>query len=145
MRRKSTRFNEGNDPRLYKDNEIDYILNMIRYRQKEFEKTDMIKPFYNKSLFTLETLMEEMKIPHIFDKVAINYSTVTVENTLKLLVRCKMMFAARSLCIEILVRVLEREDVLERMKAIVLNIQEENEMSDPQMRENIQNLSGRLN
>ena len=94
--------------------------------------------------------MEEMKIPHIYDRVALNYNHVslsltpsqtTVENTLKLLVRCKMMFSARHNCLEILYRIFEREEVLEKMKGIVLNITEESEMSDPQTRENIQTLS----
>ena len=67
-----------------------------------------------------------------------------MENTLRFLIRCKMMFNARNTMLEILRRVFEREDVLDRMKTIVMNIREEGEMSDPDLKERLENYAGRL-
>ena len=102
----------------------------------------MVKPLYNKALYTLECLMEQLMVPHVFDKIALK--SVSVENTLRFLIRCKMMFNARALMLEILARVFEREDVLDRMKTIVMNIREENEMNDPELRERLDMYAGQL-
>lgn len=98
----SLKFNPQNDPRFYREDEMDYIINMIQYRQHDFEKTEMIKPLYNKAIYTLELLMEQLLIPQIFDKVALKYNTADTENTLRILLRCKMMFQARALMLGIL-------------------------------------------
>lgn len=69
--KRPTKFNQSGDPRYFKEEEIDYVINMIRFRQKEFQKTDMVKPLYNKALYTLECLMEQLMVPHVFDRIAL--------------------------------------------------------------------------
>ena len=31
----------------------------------------MVKPLYNKALYTLESLMEQLMVPHVFDRIAL--------------------------------------------------------------------------
>ena len=34
--KRPTKFNQSGDPRYFKEEEIDYVINMVRYRQREF-------------------------------------------------------------------------------------------------------------
>jgi hypothetical protein len=71
--------------------EIEYMINMLRYSAKNFTNIEMLKPLFNKSLTTLELIMEEMSLGYLFDRISVRIVEITPENTLKLLLRSKMM------------------------------------------------------
>jgi len=54
------------------------------------------KPLFNKALNTLEKLMEEIMLGHLFDKISVRIMEISSENILKLLIRCKMMLGYRA-------------------------------------------------
>mmetsp|Transcript_35436 Transcript_35436/g.54224 ORF Transcript_35436/g.54224 Transcript_35436/m.54224 type:complete len:131 (+) Transcript_35436:448-840(+) len=58
-----------------------------------------MKPFYMKALDTLKFLLYEQTITPIFDRVREEYKEITLENTMKLLIRCKLAYNSRNMLI----------------------------------------------
>ena len=85
------------------------MLNLVRFSPSDFQNIDMLKPLFNKTLNTLELLMEEVSLGSHFDKLASRIFEISPENTLKLLLRCKMMFLTRTALIDILTLITHRE------------------------------------
>ncbi len=67
------------------------MINMLRYSNKNFTSIDLLKPLFNKSLMTLERMMNEMSVGYLYDRISNRILEITPENTLKILVRCKLM------------------------------------------------------
>ena len=80
----------------YTEGEIDYVLDMIKKSYNDFKRTDIMKPFYMKALDTLRFLLCEQSIEPVYERVALEYKEVTLENTMKLLIRCKLAFSSRN-------------------------------------------------
>ena len=93
----------------FKEDEVEYMLNLVRFSPSDFQNIDMLKPLFNKTLNTLELLMEEVSLGSHFDKLASRIFEISPENTLKLLLRCKMMFLTRTALIDILTLITHRE------------------------------------
>jgi hypothetical protein len=81
---------------LYTEGEVDYVLDMIKNSYQDFKRTDVMHPFYLKALESLRYLLFEQRIDPIFDRVAEEYREITLENTMKLLIRCKLAFGSRN-------------------------------------------------
>jgi predicted site-specific integrase-resolvase len=47
-------FNEERSFKLLSESEVDYVLDMMQTRYKDFRKTEMIKPFYMKAHMTFK-------------------------------------------------------------------------------------------
>jgi hypothetical protein len=58
-------------------------------------------PFYTKAYETLQALLLEQQMIELFAKFSKMYSEVTIENTLKLLLRCKLAFQSRVILTDI--------------------------------------------
>jgi hypothetical protein len=43
---------------------------MIRYNGKSLKEVEMLKPLFTKSLATLERLMEELMVAHLFERIS---------------------------------------------------------------------------
>ena len=56
-----------------------------------------MKTVYSKSFETLQELMSQMNQTILFNIIAEKYSEVNLDNTVKLLVRCKQMLSARKI------------------------------------------------
>jgi hypothetical protein len=89
------------DMNRYTEGEVDYVLDMIKKSYSDFKRTDIMKPFYMKALDTLKFLLVEQSIEPIYDRVAEEYKEITLENTMKLLIRCKLAFSSRNSLITI--------------------------------------------
>ena len=79
------------DERYFKADEIEYMINLFRYSSKDFNKIDMLKPLFNKALNTLEKIMDELMLGFLFDRISVKIVDISPENTMKILLRCKMM------------------------------------------------------
>lgn len=55
-------FNEENDSKYYREDEMEYTINLLRYSTKDFANLEVLKPIFNKSLNTLEKVMEELML-----------------------------------------------------------------------------------
>jgi hypothetical protein len=67
------------------------MINLLRYSTKNFHNIELLKPTFNKSLSTLERMMEELCIGYLFDRISIKIIDISPENTMKILLRCKTM------------------------------------------------------
>lgn len=78
---------------LYRANEIEIVLDHIKDSYKEFKRTDIMKPFYLKALGTLRKLLQYLGKEATFERVSHEYREITLENTIKLLLRCRLAYA----------------------------------------------------
>jgi hypothetical protein len=72
------------------------MINFIKYSAKTFINIETLKPFFNKSLTTLDKLMDEVGLGYLFDRISLKMVDITTENTMKLLIRCKLMLSCRN-------------------------------------------------
>ena len=86
-------YNYTHDSKYFTEKEIDYVIEMIQKREKDFVKANLIKAFYFKSSLTLFKLVEycELSNTKYYDQVMELYSDYNVENTLKLLIRSQKL------------------------------------------------------
>ena len=89
------------DIRIFVENEVEYVIGMMRNKFDEYKRTDMMAPFHIKATETLTTLLTEQGLEAAIPKFKNLYREITIENTLKLLLRCKLMFHARKFFLEI--------------------------------------------
>ena len=95
MLKKETEFNPDKDIKLFVESEVDYVIDMMRSKFKDFERTEIMRPFYLKALSTLRCLLLEQHMDQRFKQLHKAYREITIENTLKLLLRCKQTFHTR--------------------------------------------------
>lgn len=55
-------FNESNNINIYKDEEVEYMINMLRFNSKDFTKSNMLQPIYNKTMATLKLLLSDEEL-----------------------------------------------------------------------------------
>ena len=84
-------FNEDSNDKYFKADDIDYMITVFRYNAKNFTSFEMLRPIFNKSLTTLEKIMDEMMLGFVFDRISSRITDISIENTLKILIRCKSM------------------------------------------------------
>lgn len=56
-----------------------------------------MQPIFDKALRTLGYLLEEQTLQPIYQRVLETYREVTLENVMKLQIRCKLAFASRNM------------------------------------------------
>jgi hypothetical protein len=113
-------FNSDNDEKVYKHEDIDYTIHMIRYNSKSLKDVEMLKPLFTKSLATLERLMEELMVGHLFDRISSMIKDISAESILKILIRCKQMMVYRAQIISLLQIIIIREDKLKELNYFVV-------------------------
>lgn len=109
--------------RYFTEREVEYVMDMMKNRYKDFKKSDMVRPFFIKAMQTLEVLCAEMGIEGLYQKVHQQFNNdVNIENTFRLLIRAKLIFSARSLILTILTHITTHEltltsllDMIERL------------------------------
>jgi hypothetical protein len=57
------KFNCDGDPRYYKEDEIDYVINMFETNYKDIRKAKLIEPFHGKASDTLVAIMTDLNLP----------------------------------------------------------------------------------
>lgn len=82
-----------------------------------------MKPFYMKALDTLKFLLVEQSIEPIYDRVAEEYKEITLENTMKLLIRCKLAFSSRNSLITIFQMIDVYDQEMDKIKEMIENRQ----------------------
>lgn len=71
-------FNIENNPRVYFETEIPYILTMLKQRQKEVLIGSLYKPFFAKAKATLKKLANELMDQKIIEEIDKQYPTVII-------------------------------------------------------------------
>lgn len=44
---------------MYEEKEVDYVIDMMKNKYKEFKRSDIMRPFYLKAQLTLKALLQE--------------------------------------------------------------------------------------
>lgn len=52
-------FNTEKDIQIYEEKEVDYVIDMMKNKYKDFKRSEIMRPFYLKAQITLETLFKE--------------------------------------------------------------------------------------
>lgn len=65
-------FSERSD-KCYNEKDVDYILEMLKHKFKEFKKSSLTEPFYLKAKRTLKKLMSELAISSQFQNIERKY------------------------------------------------------------------------
>lgn len=103
-------FNFEKDFKLLGENEVDYILDMMEARYKDFKKTDMIKPFHLKASLTFTRLSENIGLSSAYiQRLTESINKVEIDWTIKLLKKLKRLFYNRSVLVTILRDIKQRE------------------------------------
>mmetsp|Transcript_12412 Transcript_12412/g.16830 ORF Transcript_12412/g.16830 Transcript_12412/m.16830 type:complete len:216 (-) Transcript_12412:398-1045(-) len=96
---------------------------------------DKLQPFYAKAISTLKELLREQGLDVLFGRYEQQYKEVTVENTIKILLRCQLVFSARVVFIDIFEKIVLYEMVshdakheIESKDTYKLQLQELNEL-----------------
>lgn len=72
-------FNQEGDPKYLKEDEIEYFINLMRYSPKDFSNIEILRPLFNKSLATLEKVMEELLLGPMFDRISVKIMDISLE------------------------------------------------------------------
>lgn len=83
--------------------------------------------------------MVDLDMPTSYQKIANKYSNVDIDNTLRILIRCKMYFSARKEIIKMLQDIDKREECLDDIRNVVLGMTDDQEIE--QRKRKIQKLS----
>ncbi len=64
-------FNPDKDPSFFREDDIDYMINMLRYNVKDFSTLPLLQPLYMKATLTLKLLLsdENLCLTSIYDKL----------------------------------------------------------------------------
>ena len=82
---------------------------MIKSQFHQFNQTDKLAPYHAKAKETLKELLAEQSLATLWKRFEKQYHETTIENTLKLLLRSKLVFSARQLFIDIFEKILRYE------------------------------------
>lgn len=104
---------------MYLEKEVDYVIDMMKSKFKDFKRSDIMRPFFLKALNTLKALLIEQNLTTIYEQMEKKYKEVTIENTMKLLIRCKLAFHQRSMLIDILKSIITYELQAVHLKSII--------------------------
>ena len=64
-------FNPDKDPNYYREDDIDYMINMLRFNVKDFSTLPLLQPILMKATLTLKLLLsdENLCLNSIYDKL----------------------------------------------------------------------------
>ena len=82
---------------LFDEDEVYQLIGQIKSSQKTLRGSEKLQTIFHKALDTLQELMMCMNQTILFAMIAKKYTEVTMDNTVKLLVRCKQLLQSRSL------------------------------------------------
>ena len=99
---------EGNDD-IYSEAEVLELIEEVKLNQKTLRGPDKMRSVYQKAFETLQELMLQMNQHILFQMIAKKYNEVNLDNTVKLLVRCKQLLASRQLVFKTLEGIMEFE------------------------------------
>ena len=74
---------------------------MLKASLGDFKQTDMMRPYFMRGKATLSILLSEVNQHELLEQLVTKYKDITLENTIKVLLRCKLQFHTRDLLLQI--------------------------------------------
>ncbi|CAI2370799.1 unnamed protein product [Moneuplotes crassus] len=101
---------ESSNDCMIRYNEVDALLALIKERFSDFKRSKHLDEFFKSASFTLYALTLNLCLPEThFYRIMSKYEEITYENTIKLIIRCKIFYEARTTLCDILTMISERE------------------------------------
>lgn len=120
---------------MFRDNDIEDVIEMFQQRVADFKQTQTLKPFYLKSINTLRVIIKnELQLPHLYYQYLFQYPEVismfyilqiTYENTSKLLLRCEIYLRARQSMVRAFLYINKRMAQMRLMKNKIAELEYE--------------------
>jgi hypothetical protein len=101
MKKGTNKFNIDQNQALFEEEEVYRIFDMIKNRHSHQKSSKLIEPFFFKAIDTLGEILSSFGLNHIYRAIQEMYTTVDVQNTLKLMLRIQALFQARYLLFQI--------------------------------------------
>lgn len=105
-----TKYGHGDFDQLYKESDITYIIDMVNRQKQDVADAKIIGPIHKKGLQTLEQLMSDLEMNASYQKIASKYREINLNNTLRILIRCRMYFSAMEEIVKMLKSIDQREE-----------------------------------
>lgn len=118
------------------------MVDMVRREKQDVVDAKIIGPIHKKGLNTLDKLLQELDMQDSAKKIMSKYREVTIDNVLRILIRWKMYFTARSEILKMLRNIDKREEWLDSIRNVVLSMKEDKEIE--QRKKQIKDLSSFL-
>lgn len=115
---------------------------MVNKQRQDVVDAKIIAPIHKKGLITMGKLMEDLDMHDSFQKIAQRYREISIDNILRILIRWKMYFAARTEIIKMINEIDQRENWLDNIRNLVLSMKDDYEMD--KRRQEVQELSNYL-
>ena len=123
-----TTYGKGDYEKLYKESDIPYFITMVNNSKKDVWDAKIIGPIHKKGLMTLNQLMIDLDMGSSFKKISSKYREVTIDNTLRILIRWKMYFSARQEILKMLSDIDKREGWLDSIRNVVMGMKDDKEI-----------------
>eukprot|EP00347_Sterkiella_histriomuscorum_P017507 403349079 len=105
---------------VYSNEDIDYMINMIRLNEKAFEKSNTLSQILNKTLNTITRQCNDLDLDKVAIKIYYHYADRDSKTLLKLLLRCKEFFVIRVRIVKILKLIHDREILMSALKSMIM-------------------------
>jgi hypothetical protein len=129
---------------LIRYNEIDAILKLIKERFHDFKRSQYLVEFFKSASFTLYILTLHLNLPDThFYRIVSKYDEITYENTIKLIIRCKIFYEARETLANIIKMINEREYTAALIQTEIAAIDSQEIIDEPtsnHLKQNLGNL-----
>lgn len=92
------------------------------HKYKEFlvSKCEIVQPIHTKALLTLEKLLSDTQMGHLYQELERTHKDETVDNTLHIILKIKYLLKVRSLLLKIIKVSLLKEQTLICLKKLLL-------------------------
>lgn len=122
-------FNHERSFKLLAESEVDYVLDMMETRYKDFKKTEMLKPFFLKAIMTFRKLAEAMGLmPNQAEVMLEGYEHMDIDTTIGLLKKLKRLFWNRAVVVGVLGDVKQREIMTKLVKDQIMKLLDAGDM-----------------
>lgn len=64
------------DENLYANDDLDYLISMVRLNEKSLLKTNSLKIIHDKTMNTIRALCKELRLEKLADKIEMHYKEV---------------------------------------------------------------------
>eukprot|EP00347_Sterkiella_histriomuscorum_P015537 403356656 len=115
------------DATVYSNEDIDYMINMIRLNEKAFEKSNTLSQILNKTINTITRQCNDLDLDKVAIKIYYHYADRDSKTLLKLLLRCKEFFVIRVRIVKILKLIHDREILIGTIKSMIMEFSQSDE------------------
>ena len=114
-------FNYEKDSTILTQEEVEYSVNLLRYcGERDFKELPKLLTVFYKGIKSLEVVMEELSIEYMFTRILNSLYTVDAQETLKILVRLKLLLNYRGKLVKIFKAIEVRERDLKNLNYAVV-------------------------